>query len=146
MTRRPRSPRRATRVVGPLLLAAALLPPPGAAAQTRQLVAEAGASSVLPPVGLDGDAATYLLAGLRAEWTSLFGDGFYISVLGGRTTDSQLGGDFLSGEVAGFFRTRLAEAWSVGWEGRLAAFTVSAPYPYRCILYTSDAADDASSV
>lgn len=131
MTRRPRSLRRATRVVGPLLLAAALLPPPGAAAQTRQLVAEAGASSVLPPVGLDGDAATYLLAGLRAEWTSLFGDGFHISVLAGRTTDSKLGGDFVSGEVTGFIRTGLADAWSVGWEGRLAAFAVSTPYPYR---------------
>lgn len=113
-------------------LALALLP--GALpAQSRQVVAEVGASSFLPPVGVEGEAASYLMAGLRGEWLDLSGSGASLSLLGGRATDGASGGDFLSGELAAGARTRLATRWTVGGEARLSGFTVSDPFPYRAV-------------
>jgi len=114
-----------------LLLALPALLPGSVAAQTAQLVAEAGASRFLPPVGVEGEAANYLLAGLRGELLDAAGTGLAMSLLAGRATTDETGGDFLSGEAAAFLRGFLAPGWEVGGEARLSGFTVSDPVPYR---------------
>lgn len=114
-----------------LLLALPFLVPGMTAAQSAQLVAEVGASRFLPPVGLEGDAASYLMAGLRAEMLDATGSGFMIAVLGGQATNGEAGGDFISGEIVAFLRGRVSPSWEVGGESRASAFTVSEPFPYR---------------
>lgn len=114
-----------------LLLVLPAFLPGMAAAQSSQLVAEVGASRFLPPVGLEGDAASYVMAGLRAEMMDASGSGLTVSILGGQATDAEAGGDFISGEVVALLRGRVAPAWEVGGETRASAFTVSDPFPYR---------------
>lgn len=117
--------------IRPLLPLALLLLPGVAAPQTSRLVAEAGASRFLPPLGVEGPAANYLLAGLRGEFISLGGSGITLSVLGGRATDASIGGSFVSGEAAALLRHRLSRAWEMGGEARLSGFTVGDPFPYE---------------
>lgn len=117
--------------VRPLLVLALLLLPGPLAPQSSRLVAEAGASRFLPPLGVDGPAANYLLAGLRGEFLSLGGSGLTLSLLGGRATDAGTGGSFVSGEAAALIRERLSRAWELGGEARLSGFTVGDPFPYE---------------
>ncbi|MGD8320801.1 MAG: glycogen-binding domain-containing protein [Gemmatimonadota bacterium] len=100
-------------------------------AQVSDLTVEVGASSVLPPTGVDGDAAGFFVAGLRGSRYDLFGTGGYASVLVGRSLDSSTGGNFVSGEVGGAAWRRLGVGWSAGVEGRLFGFGVADPFSYR---------------
>ncbi|MDT8341657.1 MAG: hypothetical protein RQ751_09120 [Longimicrobiales bacterium] len=124
--------RRALRFARPALALAlpALLAGP-VAGQRSALVAEVGASRFLPPVGVEGEAASYLLVGLRGDRLGSGGSGVTASLLAGWASGGGTGGDFLSGEVAGLMRTDLGRGWEVGGEVRASAFTVGDPVPYR---------------
>jgi len=102
-----------------------------ATAQTSRLDLEVGGSRVLPPVGVDGDAAGFLIGGIRASRYGVEGSGGYASFLLGRSFDAATGGDFLSGEVGGALRHAWSPHWSAGLEGRAFGFRVRAPFSYQ---------------
>jgi len=111
-----------------LLLALAAAP---AHAQRREVVVEAGASQVSPPSGVAGDAARFLVGGLRSSWLRGDGSGVLASFLAGRAMNGGAGGDFLSGEVGAGWWHPLGRGWSAGIRGRGLGFWVGSPFPYR---------------
>lgn len=102
-----------------------------AVAQVSDVSVEVGASRMLPPSDVDGDAASFLVGGLRASRYSLGGNGLYGSFLVGRALESATGGDFVSGEVGGAAWTTVRGGWSTGIEARALVFRVADPFPYR---------------
>lgn len=100
-------------------------------AQTSELAVEVGGSRMLPPSGVDGAAADYLVGGLRAVRYDVLGTGGHASLLFGRSMDGNTGGDFISGEVGGSLWQRLGAGWSTGLEGSLVAFRVADPFSYQ---------------
>lgn len=99
-------------------------------AQTSELSTEVGASRVLPPTGVDGDAAGFFVAGLRGSRYGFGGNSVYASLLFGRALDNETGGDFVSAEVGGALWHGLAPGWTAGLEGRAFGFRVANPFPY----------------
>ena len=134
-------PRRPSRpAVLALSASVALAAPPGTlGAQSSELAVEVGASRVLPPVGVDGGAASFLVGGLRGSRYTAGGSGIFASVLAGRSTDSALGGDFVSGDLGAVAWQRLGLGWSVGLEGRVFGFGVADPFPYGAGAAEGDA-------
>lgn len=128
---RPPAPSASVRVV--LVVTAALASAPGAAlpAQVSELVVEVGGSRVLPPSGVEGDAAAFVVAGLRGSRYRLDGTGVHASFLAGRALDEATGGDFLSGAVGGAAWRRLGGGWALGVEADAFAFGVEDPFAYR---------------
>ncbi|MDP2957727.1 MAG: glycogen-binding domain-containing protein [Longimicrobiales bacterium] len=114
-----------------LVLALTLLAPWRGAAQRGELFVEVGGSQVLPPLGVEGEAARFLVGGLRATRLGLDGSGLYGGLLLGRALGRATGGDFVSGEAGASAWWRLSPSWSVGVEGRSSAFDVAEPVPYR---------------
>jgi hypothetical protein len=117
-----------------VLTAAALcgLVPCVAGAQT-ELTLELGASQIGPPLALDSESARFGVAGVRASHYSATGSGASVSVLAGRTLGGSNGGDFLTFTAGGTVASRWSAAWGASFDGRLVAFGVRAPYPYRAI-------------
>lgn len=116
----------------PGLLAVALLVLPHvSSAQTSEVSVEVGGSRVLPPSGVDGDAAAFLVGGVRASRYDFMGSGVHGGVLVGRALDAATGGDFVSAEVGGTAWRALSDGWAAGVEGRALAFAVEDPFPYR---------------
>lgn len=99
-------------------------------AQTADLSVEVGGSRVVPPAEVEGDAAGFLVAGLRGSRYTAGGSGGYASLLLGRALDAATGGDFVSGEVGGAAWRRLGGGWSTGLEGRAFGFGVRDPFAY----------------
>jgi hypothetical protein len=83
-------------------------------------------------LGVEGDAARFLVAGLRATHLSFGGSGVRASLFAGRSVD-QGGGDFFSGSVEGMIRVPLGGGWSAGAEFRGFGFEVADPFPYRAL-------------
>ncbi len=102
-----------------------------ASAQTTEVYVEAGGSRIQPPSGVDGEAAGFLVGGLRAGRYGRLGTGVWGSVLFGSPLDATTGGDFLSGEVGGAAWRRLARGWSTGLEARAFGFRVAQPFSYQ---------------
>ena len=102
-----------------------------AAAQVRELVVEAGASQMLPPAGVAGDEARFLVGGVRGTWLSNTGSGVFGYLLGGRAANGTAAGDFLSAETMASGWLGIGSDWSVGLRGRALGFLVGAPFPYR---------------
>jgi len=107
--------------------------PPGAAAQFRDVSVEVGGSSVRPPSGVDGDAASFLVAGIRAMSYGFSGTGLMAAFQAGRSVTPGNGGDFLSGTLEGSYWHPLSGGWSGGLEARAFAFEVTDPFPYRAV-------------
>jgi hypothetical protein len=99
-------------------------------AQTSELSVEVGGSRMLPPTGVDGDAAGFFVAGLRGARFGLAGNGVYGSLLLGRALDPATGGDFVSAEMGGAAWRTLSPGWTAGLEGRVFGFRVADPFPY----------------
>lgn len=113
-----------------LVTAATIVAALPAAAQTSELAIEVGGSRILPPADVEGDAAAFLVAGLRGSRYDFGGTGVYASLLFGRAVDALLGGDFLSLDAGGSAWRSLGAAWSAGLEGRVFGFRVQDPFPY----------------
>jgi len=129
MTRRPPS----HGVAATLLLVAASTFPAQAVAQLNELAVEVGGSRVTPPAGVDGDAAQYLVAGLRFTRLATTGTGINGSFLFGRTRDGTSGGDYLSGSVTGAFWNEVGRQWHLGFQSHGIAFDVAEPFGYRVL-------------
>jgi hypothetical protein len=106
---------------------------PPAAGQVKEITLEAGASSVRPPVGLEGDAAQFMVGGVRAMAYSVDGTGVMASLQAGRSLTEGSGGDYLSGTLDGAYWKEFATGWSGGFEARGFAFDVVEPFPYRAV-------------
>jgi hypothetical protein len=118
----------------PLLLALFLAWPfPEAVAQVTDISVEVGGSSISPPVGMEGEAARFMVAGLRGLHFTPGGSGVLGSVLFGRTLTDATGGDFLSGTLEGTLLKRLAGGWSAALEARGFGFRVDDPFPYNSL-------------
>lgn len=117
----------------PALVALTLLLALGgrAVAQTADLTVEVGASSMLPPTGVDGDAAGFFVAGLRANRYGFGGNTVYGAFLVGKALDAATGGDFVSAQVGAATWHAWSPSWAVGLEGRAFGFHVADPFPYR---------------
>jgi hypothetical protein len=100
-------------------------------AQVSELTVEVGASRILPPSGVEGDAAEFVVGGLRGSRYDLFGTGGYASLLVGHPVNGADGGDFVSGEAGAAFWRRLGAGWSAGLEGYAFGFQVADPFSYR---------------
>ena len=124
---RPR-PRRLLLVL--MTLTAAGQAPQPAAAQQRDVFLEVGASQVLPPTGVTGDGAKFLVGGIRGTWLSDAGSGVLGSFLAGRATNGAAGGHFLSAETVAAGWLKMGGDWSVGLRGRALGFWVGSPFPY----------------
>jgi hypothetical protein len=111
---------------GPLL-------PAAASAQSAEVSVEVGGSRILPPTGIDGDAAGFLVGGLRGSRFGLDGTGVYASLLAGRALDATTGGDFVSVEVGASAWHRLSWTWSAGVEARAFGFRVADPFSYQAV-------------
>ena len=70
-------------------------------AQGGELTVEIGGSTIRPPAGVEGNAAHFLAAGVRASRHSAGGSGIFASVLAGRAMEDGSGGDFFSASVDG---------------------------------------------
>lgn len=105
------------------------------AAQVSEVRLEVGASRVLPPTGVDGGAADFVVAGLRGSRHDLSGSGVFGSFVLGRALNTATGGDFLSGELGGIARLPLGRAWSTEAEGRLFGFRVAEPFSYEAAAF-----------
>lgn len=111
-----------------------ILPPhPEVGAQTSDLSVEVGGSSVSPPVGIEGEAARFWVAGIRGLHFTAGGSGILASVLFGRTLENGTGGDFLSGTLEGEAWRHFGGGWSGGMELRGFGFRVAEPLPYRSL-------------
>ena len=101
------------------------------AAQTSELSVEVGVSRVLPPTGVDGEAAGYYVGGLRAGRYGFDGGGIYGSVLLGKPFDAAAAGGYVSVEVGAAGWHALSSAWAAGLEGRAFGFRVADPFSYQ---------------
>jgi hypothetical protein len=102
-------------------------------AQIRELSLEVGGSSVKPPVGVEGETAQFMVAGIRAMRYRLDGSGVMASFQAGRSLRDGSSGDYLSGTLEGVFWRYFAPGWSAGVEVRGFGFDVEDPYPYRAL-------------
>jgi hypothetical protein len=118
------------------LLAIGLVPwrrPSVLSAQGSELSVEVGGSIIEPPAGVEGDAARFLSAGLRAMRYSATGSGIFASFLAGRTLNGTTGGDFYSLNLEGVAWWKLTGGWSAGMEVEGFGFDVGEPFPYRAL-------------
>jgi hypothetical protein len=104
--------------------------PLGAVAQS-EISAEVGASSVAPPLGIEGESARFFVAGLRALHFSPAGSGILGSFLVGTSLEETSGGDFLSGSLEATVQRHFGTGWSAGLESKAFGFRVDDPFPYR---------------
>ena len=111
----------------------ALLPLASADCQQRELSMEVGGSSMRPPSGIEGEAAQFAVAGIRAMAYDLDGSGFMAAFQTGRSLKDGSGGDFISGTLEGSYWHYLAPGWSAGVEARGFGFDVVDPFPYRAL-------------
>lgn len=118
---------------GGAVAALLLVPAAPVGAQSSEVFLEMGASSILPPTGVDGDAATFAMAGLRAVRFGAGGSDLYASLLAGWSTDAASGSDFLAGEAGARAWHAVGSGWSLGVEARAQAFGVRDPFPYRAL-------------
>lgn len=95
------------------------------------LALEFGGSQIGPPVGVEGENARFLMAGLRGSWFTLGGSGTYGSVLFGQTLDSTTGGSFLSGMAGGTLSGRWTSTLTGALDARVLAYGTQRPFPYR---------------
>lgn len=102
-------------------------------AQRSELSLEAGASTVEPPAGVEGEMARFLVAGIRALRFGALGSGISASLLAGRALDEGNGGDFYSGTLEGELWHPLGGGWWAGAEARGFGFEVIDPFPYRSL-------------
>jgi hypothetical protein len=107
--------------------------PAEGSAQSTDLSVEVGGSSVSPPVGIEGEAARFFVAGIRGLHLNPGGSGILGSFLVGRALESGTGGNFLSGTLEGQAQKRYGTAWSAGVEVRGFGFHVEDPFPYRSL-------------
>ena len=102
-------------------------------AQGGELFVEVGGSTIRPPLGVDGDPAQFLSAGVRALRVSENGSGVFATLLGGWEAGDGRGGDYLSGTVEAVNFWELGRGWSLGLEARGFGFNVREPFPYRAL-------------
>jgi hypothetical protein len=103
------------------------------AAQGSEVLVEVGGSTFNPPAGVEGDAAQFLSAGIRATGFSANGSGIFASFLAGRALDEANGGDFLALNLEGALWRDLSRGWSGGFELKGFGFDVGDPFPYRSV-------------
>ena len=114
-----------------LLLVLMAASAPSSAAQLSELTVEVGGSRILPPSGVEGDAAGFVVGGLRGSRYDVLGTGGYASLLFGHPLNGADGGDFVSGEAGAAYWRRLGGGWSTGLEGYAFGFQVADPFSYR---------------
>lgn len=102
-------------------------------AQVREVSLEVGGSSVRPPLGVEGETARFVVAGIRAMSYGLGGTGVMASFQAGRSLNDGSGGDFFSGTLEGSYWRSLSGGWSAGLEARGFGFEVVDPFPYRAL-------------
>ena len=100
-------------------------------AQQTEVTAELGASHFLQPAGIPGEAAQFLMGGLRGSWTTVAGSGVHAALLGGWAASDSSGGDFLSGEASWNAWMKVGSRWAAGVRGRGVGFLVASPFSYR---------------
>ncbi len=101
------------------------------AAQLTELSVEGGGSSVRPPEGLDGEAANFLVGGVRAMYYDLSGSGIMATLQAGWSLDDASGGSFLLVSVQGDVWEGLGTGWEAGLEVKGFGFEVEDPFSYR---------------
>jgi hypothetical protein len=102
-------------------------------AQGTEISVEVGGSSIQPPSGVEGDAAQFLVAGVRAMRFGPGGSGIHAAFLAGHALQDGVGGDFYSGTLEGALWRHFGSHWSVGGEVRGFGFEVVEPFPYRAL-------------
>jgi hypothetical protein len=105
----------------------------GLSAQATDLSVEIGGSSISPPVGVEGEEARFLVAGLRGLRLNTLGSGVMGSILVGRSLQEGAGGDFLSGSVDGRLLKTIGPGWAAGLEVEGFGFRVADPFPYSSL-------------
>lgn len=115
----------------PIVLGVLLATSP-AYAQEGVLDADAGFSHSEPPSGSNADAASYLLAGLRAR-RSLGDDAALFGSLYGGLGLASSSADWASLGAGGSWSRILAESLELQGQVRASAFTVGDPSPYRAV-------------
>jgi len=83
----------------------------GEAFAQTDLSVEVGGSQIGPPLGVEGDVARFVVAGMRGSQFASNGSGLFASVVFGQTLDDAVGGSFLSGSLEG----SLARRWTASW-------------------------------
>lgn len=124
-----------TRLLAPaalvtVLCAVALAGPPAAEAQ-NDLTLEFGGSQIGPPIGIEGDVARYLMAGIRGSHFRTNGSGIFASVLLGQTLNDAAGGNFLAGVLEGSLVDRWGPYARGVFDVRLMGHGAQTPYPFR---------------
>ena len=112
---------------------AVVLHPWGVKGQLKEVSLEVGGSSVRPPSGVEGDAASFLVAGIRGMSYDFTGTGLTAALQIGRSVVEGNGGDFYSGSLDGAYWLPFGGGWSGGLEARGFAFEVTDPFPYRAV-------------
>lgn len=92
---------------------------------------EFGGSQVGPPIGVEGDNARYLMAGVRSSVLSDGGSGLFASVLFGKTLDGMVSGSFLTGMLEAVATDRWSASTSASFDVRGLAYGTQRPFPYR---------------
>lgn len=92
---------------------------------------EFGGSQVGPPVGVEGDNARYLMAGVRSSLLNDAGSGIFASVLFGKTLDGMVSGSFLTGMLEAVATDRWSASTSASFDVRGVAYGTQQPFPYR---------------
>jgi hypothetical protein len=123
--------RRLTWIAAALVLLCVVKDP--LSAQGGELTVEIGGSTIRPPAGVEGNAARFLAAGVRASRHSAGGSGIFASVLAGRAMEDGSGGDFFSASVEGELWRKFGGGWAGGVEVRSFGFEVVDPFPYRAL-------------
>lgn len=95
------------------------------------LTLEFGGSQIGPPIGVEGDVARYLMAGLRGSHYRLNGTGLAASLLLGQTLNDAAGGNFLSGVLEGSLVDRWGPYARGQFDVRVLGHGAQQPYPYR---------------
>lgn len=92
---------------------------------------EFGGSQVGPPIGVEGDVARYLMAGVRSSLVSDGGSGVFASMLFGQTLDGMVGGSFLTGMLEAVATDRWSASTAASFDVRALGYGTQQPFPYR---------------
>lgn len=113
-----------------LILAGLMTLPAGTAAQEGALSIDLGSSHARPPSGVEAEAATYLLGGLRVQHFTPSGTGVFAGGYGAASLE-ETSGDWVSGFAGGQVWGEVTPELALGLRVRGEAFAVGEPLLYQ---------------